>query len=233
MGRRPPRRTLSQRSELIYDLHEYGVNADAREVFIAGYPDVEEEPGVDWRMANRFIKNMSLMNQWGCAPVIVRMTTVGGEWPYGMAMYDAIVTSRAPVAIIAYAHARSMSSIILQAAKLRLLTPESYFMIHFGTVELADTAVGAYSFIEQAKIDDARMLEIYARRCVKGPFFTRQRWTKQRIATYLDRKMRDKQELYLDAEKAVDYGFADGIFGTGPYRTVDAVKKALEPKKRK
>ena len=32
--KRKPRRSISQRSELVYDLHEFGINPDTREIVL-------------------------------------------------------------------------------------------------------------------------------------------------------------------------------------------------------
>ena len=61
------------------------------------------------------------------------MHSVGGEWSDGMAIYDAISMSRSYITIIAYGQAESMSSIIFQAADRRLITPNTYFMSHYGS----------------------------------------------------------------------------------------------------
>ena len=114
------RRTISQRSELIYDIHNFSVNADTRELFLNPDYNVEnDEAEVDHRMAVTLIKNITFLNSQNDNPIIVHMCSCGGSWEYGLAIYDAIKSSQSEVYIITYAHASSMSSIILQAGDYR------------------------------------------------------------------------------------------------------------------
>ena len=46
---------ISHRSQLIHDIHDYGISPDTREIYLHGYlGESEEEAGVAYRMAVRF-----------------------------------------------------------------------------------------------------------------------------------------------------------------------------------
>ena len=139
------------------------------------------------------------------------MNTVGGVWEDGMSIHNAIQTSPSFITIIAYAHARSMSSIILQAADKRVLMPDAVFMTHYGTLGFDGECVAAISASDFTKKINKRMLHIYAAKCVNGQFFKEKEYNETKVRKYLDRKMKDKGDWWMDAEEAIYYGFADEI----------------------
>lgn len=216
--------------DAIFNLHEYGVNPYTREIFLHSYlheesgADFETEPGMDYRMAAAFIKNIRLLNHQGGENILVHQSSCGGDWNYGMAIYNVIKTSESPVTILAYAHARSMSSITLQAADLRILMPDCDFLVHHGHLGFDDRATAVESNIEWwTRHEKPRMVEIYAERCRGGAFFKNK--TKKQIKDYILGKMQTKSDWILTAKEAVNYGFADGILGQGKYKTIEATRK--------
>lgn len=215
--------------DAIFNLHEYGINPHTREIFLHSYlhdesgADFEAEPGMDYRMAAVFIKNISLLNCQGKENILIHQHSCGGDWNYGMAIYNAIKASIAPVTILAYAHARSMSSITLQAARLRVLMPDCDFLVHHGHLGFDDRATAVESNMEWwTKHEKPRMLEVYANRCKGSKFF--KGTNKKRITEYILAKMQTKTDWILTAEEAVNYGFADGILG-GEYKTFESIRK--------
>ena len=221
---RKPRRTVSQRSELIYDLHTFGINPDTREIILMSSVENAED-GITWTCANTFIKNLLLLNTLNHTPILVHQCTVGGEWSYGIAIYDAIAASPAPIALVAHAHARSMSSIIPQAAKRRVIMPSADFMIHFGT---SGYEGDSRSFVAEGQYTnqmDLRMLEIYTAKCVRGNFFRRNKYSKDRVREYLRRQMNERREWHMTATEAVDLGFMDAVFGTPGFKTYDELRQ--------
>ena len=158
--------------DLLYDLHNYGANIDTREIFLHNYyASDDENQGVEYKMSNTFLKNIRALEIKSDRPIIIHMHSIGGEWSDGMAIYDAIAMSKCYVTIIAYGQAESMSSIIFQAADRRLMTPNTYFMSHYGS----SAAVGEYLTVQnlakyEKHICDV-MIDIYAQSCVGGKFF--------------------------------------------------------------
>lgn len=218
------RRSISQRSELVYDLHMFGINLDTREIVLmsdAGNPD----DGIDWCCANTFIKNLLLLNAINHTPILVHQCTCGGEWNYGIAIYDAIAASQSPIVLLAHAHARSMSSIIPQAAKRRVIMPNADFMIHFGSAGFEGDSRSFVAEGQQTNRLDSRMLEIYTAKCYRGAFFRRNKYSKDRTREYLRRQMNERREWYMTANEAVDLGFMDGVFGTPGFKTFDEIRR--------
>ena len=143
-----------------------------------------------------------------------------------MAIYDAILHSKSYVTILAYAHARSMSSITLQAADCRVLMPDCDVLVHHGEIAFADRAIAVVSNIKYWESHDKkRMLEIYASKCVKGKYFKSRNMDEAAVIKYILKKMSEKTDWILTAKQAVNYGFADGILGTKGYMTIDKIRK--------
>ena len=203
--------------DLIKNLHEYWIDPKSREIWIhgvdlSGAEYVGEEPGVEYMMATRVIKNLHiLLRQSKTKPVTIRMHTCGGVWEEGMAIYDAIKAMPFKTTIISHTHARSMSSLILQAADERLLLPNSCFMFHYGTLYLEGDAKSVYSNVDYTRKADEIMLDIYVENIQKSNSKKFKKWSEKKIRNYLKRMMDRKGDVYLTAQEAVEWGFADGI----------------------
>ena len=220
--------TQDEINPVTFDLHEYNVHVGTREIFLHGYLDIEayeqEEPGVEYRMATRFIKNLVLVQQQGDENILIHQHTIGGNWNDGIAIYDAIKACPCLTTILAYAHARSMSSITLQAADRRVLMPNAEVVIHLGWIVLSDRNRAVYSQADYAKKTDATMLRIYAHRCKHGKFF-KGKMTPKEITAYIDGQLKAKTDWIMTAEEAVFYGFADGVFGARGFETMEKIRR--------
>ena len=118
----------------ITEVHTNDIDVSNRIIYLHGVDPVDgQEPGVDYRMSSKFIKNINTLTLASHDPIFIQMNTVGGEWSYGMAIYDAIMLCPCHVTIVAYSWARSMSSIIFQAADKRIIAANACFMVHHGT----------------------------------------------------------------------------------------------------
>lgn len=196
-------------------LHDYSVDPENREIYVSGEPSSIEnqydvEPGVEFIMADRFVKNIRFLALQSNKPILAHLKTCGGNWQEGMAMYDAIKLCPCNVTVLSYTHARSMSSIILQAADWRVLMPNSYFLFHYGTEFLSGDVPSVLSQAEHAKHDVKVMLDIYVERAKKGAAF------KGMIDTEIRRvfktEMEKKTDVYLTSEQAIKWGLADEVF---------------------
>lgn len=218
------RRTISQRSEIIHDLHVFNINPDTRELFIHSVDNNDlEEPGIDYRTATMLEKNLGFLQNCNDQPILIHMHTVGGNWNDGMAIYDAIKQSQVHVTILAYAYASSMGSIILQAADTRIMMPNADFMIHYGSLSIDSNTISVISATEWEKKLNNKMLDIYVDACLNGSFFKQNKMNDKRIKKFLDNKIKQYQEWYLNASDAVYYGFADGILGDSTYPNVQSL----------
>lgn len=170
-----------------------------------------EEPGVEFAMANRFIRNLNILMRKSDKPILVHMKTCGGMWEEGMAIYDAIKACPNKITILSYTHAESMSSLIFLAADKKVMMPHSKFMFHEGTMDQSGTVKQYRTEGEELEKAGEDMLRIYIDAMKeKGKM---KRWSRDRIKEWLVEMMNKKEEVYFDAKQAVDHGFADEIFG--------------------
>jgi len=228
--RRP---SLSQRSELAYVIHSFDVNVDTRDIFLHGYINYEiepmTEPGIDYRMASQFIKNLTMLNHFSKEePILIHMITCGGDWNFGMAIYDAIKHCESPVTILAYAHARSMSSIIPQAADYRVIMPNADFLIHWGQSGYEGNFTSVQAEAAWDKFIGETMLDVYVERCRNGDFWRRLNLkTDKSIREWLREELTKRQEFYMTPREAVDMGFFDAVLGDEEYETIDSLRKSV------
>jgi len=209
------RRIKAKSVDYVYDLHNYDVDLENNHIYLfgvdRGYEVVEgtEEPGVDYVMANRFIRNMNLcMRRNAEKPLVIHLKSCGGDWQEGMAIYDMIKSYPWPVTILSYTHARSMTSIISQAANKRVTMPHGIFMFHEGDMGIYGTQKQVQSYIDFYAKTTPIMTEIYiASMREKGVFKNdseRRRWVKD--------QMNKLEDVYLNAQQAIDMGFFDETF---------------------
>lgn len=202
-------------------IHGYDIDLEKREIYLIGREEYsygepeagEEEPGVDYLLANRFIKNIRILQSLGDGPILVHMKTCGGNWEEGMAIYDSIKACANHVTILNYTHARSMSSIIFQAADHRVMMPNSYFMMHHGDAEHAGTdkqVRSATAFFNEHADGRKAMTSIYADKMASA--HSHEGKTKRQLERFIAKKMNDLEEWYLTAGEAVEHGLADAVF---------------------
>lgn len=209
------------------EVHEFGLNFHKREVYAHSSFGSEEDAGLDFRCAINFVKNITILDSSG-DPILVHLhVDGGGSWTDGMAMFDVVRNAISPVTFIVYSEAMSMTGIILQSADLRLVMPNAELMIHYGNLEICGTSLAADSANKSNRKSMKKMLQVFSARAISGPYFVKKGYTKPRIESYIDRMLRKHSDWYLDAEQAVDYGFADRILD-GPLRPgMWAKKKAV------
>ena len=213
-------------SELIHDVHNFSLNVESREIFLNSHvSDEGDETGVDWRMATKFNKNIRLLTTGLRAeqPILIHMHTVGGNWEDGLAIYDIIKScTETHITILAYAHARSMSSIIFQSADTRIFMPNTVWLMHMGETGFEGHSQSFEAEAEESKRDHDRMLDIYAESALNSEIY-KGKSTKQ-IKNLIDRGIRLKQEWYMTPRDAIAHGYADAVFGDDGYDDMDIIK---------
>ena len=208
---------------LLNNLHTYGINLDKREIYLHGYYSQGEDPGVEFKMATTFIKNLHLLESDSHDGILIHMHTGGGEWSDGISIFNAIEFCPCPITILVYGEGVSMGSIILQAADNRILMPDTDFMVHFGEISLEGGSLGVESSVALNKRNNLRMLKIYARKCVGGFFFRDMR--EEHIKRYLERKINKLGDWWMTSYEAMHYGFADAVLGNIGYESIDIIRK--------
>lgn len=213
------KRTKYRQDDPMYYIYNHDVDIRGNEIYLTsvdrGYEAVEDleggEIGVDYVMASRFIRNIRTCAKHNSTQdLLIHQMSCGGDWNFGMAIYDAIRAYPNRVTILAYAHARSMSSIILQAANKRVLMPHTSFMFHLGSYADHGTQKEVESNMEFYRKTTPRMIEIYAARMKEsGKYSTR---TLAWIKRWIKDRMNEKENVWLSAKQAVELGLADEVF---------------------
>jgi ATP-dependent protease ClpP protease subunit len=196
---------------ILEHIHNYNICVEKREIYLHGFLGSEEhDPGVDYRMASMFLKNINLLSSLSDEPIFIYMNSIGGNWNSGMVIYDAIKMCNANLEtnIVVYGQAESMSSIIMQAAKNRYITKNSYFMCHYGSFSISSNLLDAQNAIRQERKFTETMINIYAEKAFNSKAFEGKSIT--HVKNFIKRKMKDG-DWYLDPQECIDHGFADYI----------------------
>lgn len=116
--------------------HDASIYVKTRTLYLGGSDEGSE---INYRVAERFIKNLHVLEVQSEQPIMVIMNSPGGSVVDGLAIYDAICLCKCHITIKVFGHAQSMGSIILQAADERLVSPNSSVMLHYGTERYSET----------------------------------------------------------------------------------------------
>jgi ATP-dependent Clp protease protease subunit len=166
-----------------------------RDVYLIG--DIEKEA------ARACIERLRDLANDGTRPITIYINSAGGNVTDGLAIHDSIrhVISRGvEVTIIVQGMAYSMGSIVLQAASVgrRFAFPHSWIMIHEPAKWAGwQSTTAAAQHLERLKQMQDQIYKILSSRSGRP--------LRQII------KDTKRNDLYLDAQKALDYGLIDAI----------------------
>lgn len=224
-------RTRDQKSYVIEELHGGNILLDDREIFISPHYGKDDDKGefdTDFRMSTTFIKNMRLLLTHDKAshevPILIHMYNTGGNWGPGMAMYDAIKSCPTYITALIHGEACSMGTVIPLAADRVVMMPNAMWMVHDGTTDINDqmTYKQAQAWAKMENSQQEKMLSIYVEACRKGKLFKDR--TGPQIRKIIKQRLDSKEDWFLTAQEAVDYGFAHGILGKTGYETIEKIK---------
>jgi len=201
-------------------IHDRWIDVGNREIYMHGVESFDtigsegEEPGIEYTMATRIIKNLHILRHADRkAPVKIFMHTCGGIVEEGLAIYDTIKMMPYKVIIYSYTHARSMSSVVLQAADERILMPNSSFMFHRGSIGLSGEANEVRYDFKQCEELDSKVMRIYVESLKKSNGMFKGKSSKSIRKVLID-NMNSKTNVYLKPKEAVRWGFADKVCRT-------------------
>lgn len=169
-----------------------GADMERRMLFLVG--EIDEE------MLYRFITVFKILDQEP-GPIAVFLTSPGGSMYAGYAIYDTIRTASNPVVIQGTGVIASMATVVLQAATLRFLSPETRVMVHNCSMGIEGHIQSVASAVSDSKYLNERMVNIIAERM-------------KRPANYV--KELFSNETYYSAKEAVDAGLADAVSQVRP-----------------
>lgn len=186
--------TSNLRRDDVDKFYDYNIHIPSRTLFMG--------TEVDELMATNFLKGMHLLEGTSKdVGITIIMDNLGGDEYHGLAIYDAIATSKCHVTIIAYGHAMSMGSWILQAADERVLAPHATVMLHYGTWETDGSKAAVLAQTHEMERLNRLMEETYLQRM---------RATNPTTTLGKLKKMLDT-DYFISAEEAVKLGLADRI----------------------
>lgn len=211
------------------NIHDYNIDIENREIYLhSTFVDECDEPGVEYRSAVTFAKNIRHLNSLSLDPILVHMHLPGGDWQDCLGIYDTIKSSKSKVCIVAFAKVESSSTVLLQAAHLRILSPNTNFLVHYGSISLDNEHKAALSTIQWSEKESEKMINIFTEKCIKSKIAKDKNWNKMIARKHIVNQLATKIDWILDAEEAVYYGFADGILGTKKYPNIDYIKNLMK-----
>lgn len=172
-------------------------NDRLRDIYLIG--DIEKDT------ARTAIERLRELANDNARPITIYINSAGGNVTDGLAIHDAIrylVLRGVEVTIIVQGMAYSMGSIVLQAASpgRRLSFPHSWIMIHEPAKWAGwQSTTAAAQHLDRLKQMQGQIYRILADRSGKP----------------LRQIIRDtkRNDFYLDAARAMEYGLIDGILG--------------------
>jgi ATP-dependent protease ClpP protease subunit len=212
------------------DIHNYNIDVANREIYLHSYFADDDEPGVDYRSAITFEKNLRYLNLLSLDPIIIHMHMPGGDWQDCLGIYDNIKNSKSPVCIVAYSKVESSSTVLLQAADLRVLSANTNFLIHYGSISVDNEHKAALSMIQWSEKESEKMIDIFTERCINSKIYKEKNWKKMIVKKHIVNQLATKRDWILTSDEAVNYGFADGILGSKKFPNIDYIKNHMKKK---
>lgn len=192
---------------------DYGLDIASRTIYLgsAEYTEDDDETGVDFYMAERFIKAIHLLDKSapsGDKPITVIMNNPGGDMVHGMAIYDAIKLCKNHITIKVFGNVCSMGGYILQAADERLLAPNSVFMFHMGYENYnSNHPKIIYKWVEFYKNKYNKTLDLILLNAINNKRIK----DNKKTMTMNEFEKHNDFDTILTAEEAIEWGFADKI----------------------
>lgn len=179
-------------------LFDYNICLDTRTITF--FSEINEET------AEKFIKGLHILDNHKSGTVTIKLSSEGGCVISGFAMYDAIRAMKNHVRVIVYGECSSMATVVLQAADERILTPNSFLMLHWGSQTISGHPKSNENWLKLYKELDRKCNEIYLEKINNRQ---KEKKKKQLKIEELE-KMLDFDTVLLP-KKVVQLGLADSI----------------------
>ena len=155
----------------------------------------------------------------------------GGDWQDCLGIYDSIRASKSKVIIVATAKVESSSSVLLQAADLRILTQNTNFLIHYGSLSIDNEHKAALSTVQWSEKESEKMIDIFTEKCMNSIICKEKNWKRMMVRKHIVSQLATKRDWILTSDEAVRYGFADGVLGTKKYPNIEYIKNLMKKSK--
>lgn len=214
------------------NIHIHNIDLKNREIYLHSYiSENDEEPGVDYRSAIIFEKNIRYLNTLSIEPILIHMHLPGGMWSDCLGIYDAIKFSKSKTILLAYGSVESASSVILQAADLRVLMPNTNVLIHYGSFSITEEhSKAAASSVQWNERECDKMVDIFTEKCCVSEIAKNKNWKKMMAKKHIISQLANKCDWILTASEAVEYNFADGVFGSKRFNNIEELKNIVKKK---
>jgi len=214
------------------NIHTHNIDLKNREIYLHSYvSENDEEPGVDYRSAIIFEKNIRYLNSLSIEPILIHMHLPGGMWSDCLGIYDAIRFSKSKTILLAYGSVESASSVILQAADLRILMPNTNVLIHYGSFSITEEhSKAAASSVQWNEKECDKMVDIFTEKCSVSEMAKNKNWKKMMAKKHIISQLANKCDWILTASEAVEYNFADGVFGSKRFNNIEELKNIVKKK---
>jgi ATP-dependent protease ClpP protease subunit len=214
--------------EDISTIHNFNIDIKNREIFLHSYLNDADEGGVDYRSAVIFEKNLRYLDNISHEPILVNMHLPGGDWQDCLGIYDSIKNTKSKVIIVAFAKVESSSTVLLQAADLRILSPNTNFLVHYGSISVDNEHKAALSMIQWSEKESEKMIDMFTDKCINSRIAKEKNWKRMIIRKHIVTQLATKRDWILTADEAVYYGFADGVLGTKKFPNIEYLKRYVK-----
>src|SRR5687768_2809860 len=211
-------RLLNELVDAVKDIVRKEQSDRLRDVYLIR--DIEKDS------ARLVIERLRELANDGSKPITLYINSAGGNVTDGLAIHDAIrhlVSIGVPITIVVQGMAYSMGSVVLQAASpgRRFAFPHSWMMIH----EPAKWAGWQSTTAAAQHLDRLKQMQSQIYRILS-----------ERSGRPLKQIIRDtkRTDLYLDSQKAKEYGLIDDVLGPADkaLNVEDAAALAAAPEPR-
>jgi ATP-dependent Clp protease protease subunit len=134
------------------------------------------------------------------APICVHISTFGGDVYSMFGIYDTLKSSKCPIKVVASGMVMSAGILITIAGDpgMRFAQPNTQFMFHKGSFEIADEHANAVATVNHYEDIKDRMIKLIAKNSAKPLNF----WKKLE---------KESTDIYFDANRAKKYGVIDEV----------------------
>jgi len=185
------------------EFHEHNLFLPTRTIYFGGKNNEEDSDVVTSYTVAELIRNLHILEQREIAPISILLNTCGGSWEDGIGVYDIIKSLHSPVTIIGIGKVYSMGSIIIQAGERRVLTKNTFMLIHDGSEGYYGHSKDFETWAKFSEKTRKIMYKIYYQRMKK----TRKNITLKEIEELCS------HDTIYSSEQAVIMGLADDIIG--------------------
>lgn len=184
--------------------HNFGLNIKTRTIYFGAAEYMHEsgeENGIDWKVAERTIKNLHILSKMSRATINIVCHSFGGDVYAALAIYDMMQSIPNKIVMTAYGTCMSAATIVMQGADVRCLSRNSRFMIHDGFVSFNGKNDDYEKYAGENNILKNTMHSIYYEHAMKAGS----------SITLEEIRDNSKTDWYMSAEEALENGFIDKV----------------------